>query len=301
MPVAALISLGVIWGFSFVLIRVSLEAFTVEQTEFLRLALGTMGLGTALCFTRTQRGRIPAVSLATLLPLIELAVLASVGPYLLLAWGERHVAPAVASIAVASTPVWTYLLAAAKRDSPSPFSLRPSLALAMGLVGVALLFRPWTAASTGKSILGTGACLLAAFCYAIYYIRAGRVLAAQSSSLLWLSALQLAIATAIMALVVGLSSTTWAAPSPSVAIAVVALGVVCTGLAYVVNFYVIRNLGFVRAASVNYIHPVVTVLVAIPILAQTPPPAFLFSVALTLTGVWLLVGSPANPRSSTDH
>jgi drug/metabolite transporter (DMT)-like permease len=299
MPVLVLALLGIIWGFSFVLIKVSLKTFDAAQTTFLRLALGALSLGVVLVMTRSGRQTMPTRTRGTLLGTVELALLANVCPYLLLAWGERHVAAAVASVAVASTPAWTYLATAAR--APSTFSTKASLALTIGFIGVILLFRPWTADASTDSVLGTGACLLAAISYALYYIRARSLLVSHHPSLLWLSAFQLAAATVIVTLILGFSSTPWVAPTVPVTFAVIALGVVCTGLAYILSYYVIRELGPIRASSVNYIHPVVTVVLGIPILAEAPPPTFLLSVGLTLGGVWLLTGSGAKGRHDRDH
>ncbi|UYK86172.1 DMT family transporter [Xanthomonas sacchari] len=247
--------LGVVWGCSFLFMRVAAPQFGAYALVELRLALGAAVL---LPFLWLARARFPLRRWPTL---AAIGLLNSALPFLLFAWGAQHAPAAIGAICNAMTVLFTALIAFLFFGEK--IGTRRALALLIGFAGIVVLATGKSAGiSVGPAALaGTTASLL----YGIGYSLVKRHMsdlppAAAAASTLGCSALLLA----------PLAWTHWpAAPVPAVAWACAGgLGVLCTGLAFLLYYRLIQRIGPARASTVTYLVPVFGALLAWAILGE---------------------------------
>ena len=153
--------LALIWGSSFLWIKVADRGFAPVEVTFARLALGAAALFPVVAARREALPRSAAVWAR-----IGLAALfANAIPYLLFAVAERSVDSSTAGIINATTPLWTVTLALAVRHQKS-VTARQCAGLIVGFGGTLLIFSPWHSASSVASAGGLE-CLAASISYAI--------------------------------------------------------------------------------------------------------------------------------------
>lgn len=274
-------ALALLWGANFLWIALALRGFTPVQLTFGRMILGAAVL---LPIVVLRREHLPR-DIGTWAHLAIAGLVAGSAPYLLFALAETRISSGAAGTLNATTPLWTLALAVALRQE-----LRPTPAKAagflLGFVGCLIMFSPWR--SGGLDPLGGAYCLAAALSYAISYIYMRRYLTPGNLSPLTLSASQLLTATAWIAVALPFD------PTPDTAIpgllpwaALLILGLLGTGIAYVINYALIRSEGASGASVVTYLVPIVALTLGTAIAAEPLSASLVAGAALVLIGVVL--------------
>lgn len=273
-------ALALIWGSGFLLIKISLRSFTPVELTFARLALGALILTTVLLVRRLA---LPGQR-ATWLHLTAAALLGNAIPYTLFGIAEQTVDSNLAGAINATTPLWTLLFAAALRQNKrlSPLQL---LGVVLGFAGALLILAPWR--SDSAPLPGVLACLAASASYGLSYVYMGRYLTGRNLPPLALSAGQLIAASGLLALALPVGGTLAGSWRPDAIGALLVLGVIGTGLAYVLNYRIITDDGPVLASTVTYLLPVVAVLAGLVVLQEPVTSQLLLGVAVVLVGVGL--------------
>jgi drug/metabolite transporter (DMT)-like permease len=273
-------ALALIWGSSFLLMKVGLDDLHPVQIVTLRITLAALALVVLL---RATRGRLPRgrrVWGHVFVSSLFLTVL----PFTGFVTGEMYVSSALAGIGNATTPIATVLCALALLPSEH-LTARKVLSVGLGFAGVVVIAEPWNI--TGRpDPLGFLLVVLAASSYGLGWTYTRRTLA---SSDLGGLAQPTALLLAGSAVIVPVSLLWWllepaarAAPwSPQAQAgagdayplwlsvgAVVVLGVVGTGLAYVFQYDVVRAAGTVVSSTVTYLIPVVSVVLGVLVLGE---------------------------------
>jgi len=273
--------LALLWGSNFLWIKLALRGFAPAQLVFVRLALGALVL---TVFLRARADHLPR-GRAVWAHLTLAAIFACVVPYLLFAYGEQRVDSSIAGLLNATTPLWTALIAMTVRLERDITPTR-IVGLAVGFLGTLVIFEPWR---LGSQVLSWGglACLIAAACYGVSFVYMARYLRRPELSPLALSAGQLVASAALTALTLPLLGR----PAPQfradALVAVVVLGAIGTGLAYLINYQLIAESGASRTAVVTYLLPVVAVALGALVLGETLAPHVLAGAAVVLAGVAL--------------
>jgi drug/metabolite transporter (DMT)-like permease len=282
---ALLITLALLWGSNFAWIKISLDSFSPTQVTFGRMLLGALILLAVVAITHDQ---LPH-SRSTWAHLTVAALVANAAPYLLVALGETRVDSSIAGVMNATTPLWTLALVAAIRTAES---IRPTqiAGFVLGLTGCIVIFAPWNNGTLDP--LGTLYCLLAAVSYAISYVYMARYLTPKQITPTALAAAQLLAATGwtLLALAAHPGAVPDFAPGPWAALAI--LGVFGTGLAYIINYALIRNEGPTHASVVTYLVPIVSVALGVAVLSESLTPGLLTGSALVLFGIALSRRTP---------
>jgi len=274
--------LALIWGSSFLWIKLADRGFSPVQVTFPRLALGAAVL---LPVVLARREAVPR-SAALWARITVAALFANAVPYLLFAVAERSVDSSTAGIINATTPLWTVVLAVAVRHQKSVTGWQGA-GLLVGFGGALLIFSPWRSASSVASPGGLE-CLAASVSYAISYIYMDKFLARRGMSPITLSACQLLAATALLALALPVSGAGIPRAADAASLAgLVILGVLGTGVAYVLNYQIITSEGATVAATVTYLLPVVAIVLGVLVLGETVTAGVLAGIALVLAGVAL--------------
>ena len=253
--------LAALWGSSFSLIKVSLEGLTPGQLVLTRLVLGAA----VLVVLAAVRGvRLPR-ELTTWRHVLVAALLGNVAPFLLLSYGERSTGAGIAGVLIGATPLITLGLAAAAIPGEAA-TRRKVVGLGVGFVGVVLVVGPWQ--GTAGSLGGRLACLGAAVSYACGFVYVRKFLSPKGIAPLALAASQLLAAGTLQLLVTPL--LTWHQPEVSlrVGVSVGVLGLLGTGLAYVLYFRLIGDVGATTASTVNYVVPVFAVAIGAALLGE---------------------------------
>ncbi|WP_243791703.1 DMT family transporter [Saccharopolyspora gloriosae] len=285
-------ALALLWGASFLLIKVALTALSPVQIAFTRIALGAAVLA-VLCAVRGIRLRGDRRLWAHV---AVAGFFASALPWVLFAIGERTVDSGLAGVLNATTPLWTILfgyLAGTQRE----LSPRMLAGLAVGFGGVLLIMAPWHGAAGG---IGLVACIGATASYGIGYVHIGRNLTGArdgrpAPAPLTMAAMQLTAATGLAAFALPLDGFPPVHFDLVPLLAVAALGVFGTGVGFALNYRLIADEGPTAAATVTYLMPIVSVLLGALVLDEQIGIRAVLGIALVLTGV-ALSRKPRAPR-----
>jgi drug/metabolite transporter (DMT)-like permease len=188
------------------------------------------------------------------------------------------------------------ILALALRQLKS-VTRRQAAGLIVGFAGAALIFSPWQTAS-GLFSAGGLECLAASVSYAISYLYMDRFLARRGISAIVLSACQLAAAALMLAIALAVSGVRIPQVTAQSGAAIAVLGIVGTGIAYVLNYQIIASDGATVASTVTYLLPVVAIVLGVLFLHENVTATTLGGIALVLAGVALVrrQSKPAGPE-----
>ncbi len=290
-PAARIGALALVWGTSFLFIKVALDGLSATQVVVGRLLFGAAALAAVVAVRRVPLPRSPRIWGH----LVLMGVVANLLPFFLFAWGEGHGAPSgLAGIYNATTPLWTLMVAVAALPEERPTVARAA-GIVVGFLGVVVVLGPWHEA-VGAKLGGQLACLGAAACYGVGFVYTRRFLARSGLRPLALSTGQIGAAA-----VLGLLLTPFVAADPvtlplRVVGSVLVLGALGTGIAYIVYFGLIRDVGATTASSVTYFTPLVAVTLGALVLSEQVGWNTFVGALVVVTGVALAEGRLAGFR-----
>lgn len=264
-------AMGIVWGASFLFMKVALEGTSFGQVAWSRLVLGGLALGVVMLITRSTLPR----SAKVWAHFVVIAVSGSVLPYLLFAWAEQYVSSGLASIYNAVTPIMTAIMATLV-FRVEKLTRAQVLGVAVGILGVIVIIGPWkfvpNAAAAGSPVTelaGQLACLGSAVCYGFTFSYLRRFITGRGVTGVTTAFLQIGLGGVIMLLltpVVALSAVQLSWP---IVLSLLALGIVGTGFAYLWNINVLLTWGPTVTSTVTYLTPIVGVALGILILGET--------------------------------
>ena len=272
-----LVALSAIWGSSFLFIKVGVEELEPAVVVSGRLVVGALVLLPVVI----ARGGVSGLR-AMLVPIAVLGALNNALPYWLLSFAETRIDSGLAAVIQAAAPIFTVLLAIRIDPSQRVTGLR-LVGVGLGFVGVALL----VGVQEGGELLGAVAVVGTALCYAVSVLYAGRAI--RSFSPLDVSIGQLSVG-ALLTLPAALLQWPAETPSAKVVGAVLVLGVLGTGVAYLLYFALIVRAGASRAILVTYLVPAFALVYGSLILDEPVTASALAGLALILGGTTLATG-----------
>jgi drug/metabolite transporter (DMT)-like permease len=252
----------------------------------IQVVLGQLGLGAiVLLGVLAVRHRSLPHTPRMWVYLAGMAALANVAPYLLFSWSEQRISAGLAGALSGTTPLLTLLLAHA--FGVGRLTVTRVFGLVLGLVGVVLLAAPWHDGTRTVSLAGVLAALGAAACYAGSYVYARRLLTNRDTEPLVLSAAQLTVGACLIGVAIPWLGHEQITFTSTVVLSVVALGVLSTGIAYVLNYRLIQDEGPTAASMTNYLTPVVAVLLGVLFVDERLSWNLVVGTAIVLLGVWI--------------
>lgn len=246
MNVIELLALAAIWGASFLFMRVAVPELGPIPLIALRVTIAAVVLAPVL---RTATARSQFRSKAW--PLFVVGVTNSAVPFCLLAYSTLYVNAGVDSILNATTPLWAALIAVVCFGGS--MRLGQAIGLVLGLAGVVILAWGTLIDGAGALPLAIGAALLATLFYGFAVNYSKRHLAGVNP---FVVAFGSQLFASILLIPLALFFWPKHAVAPSTWACVATLGVVCTGLAYVLFFRLVERVSAAYAASVTFLIPI---------------------------------------------
>ena len=294
---ARLCLLAALWGGSFLFMRISAPVLGAIPTTFGRVSLGALGLGVLVLSLRVPRA-FQGKFVATMV----LGVINSGVPFLMYSFAARVLPAGYSAILNATTPLMGVLIGAAL--FAEKITLAKAAGVLVGLAGVAVLTQTGPLLITGPVLWGVAACLFATACYGLAGFLTRRWITQRGG----LDNRLVALGSQLGAVLVLLPFMGWQAtqqPLPlnhvpmTVWLALLALGLLCTSVAFVLYFHLIAEVGPLKALSVTFLVPLFGVLWGWLILDETPGWAHAAGGALIAVALWLVQRPSAPGRVST--
>jgi drug/metabolite transporter (DMT)-like permease len=254
---------GIVWGSSFLFMKVALGGISPGQVAWSRLVLGALTLG---LFVAVQRDHLPR-SLKVWGHMTVLALSFCVVPFLLFSWAQQHVTSGLASIYNATTPIMTAVMAGLLFRVERLKAVQIGGILA-GIMGVVVIIAPWRGLDLSQSLVAQFAILGATACYGFSLAYMRKFVSNTGMSALVFSFLNIGIAAAIMLVLTPVVALSPVSLDPWIIGSVLLLGCLGTGVAYIWNQNTVRAWGPTRASTVTYITPIVGVALGMLILGE---------------------------------
>ena len=289
---AALLLLALIWGASFLFIKLAVRDMSPATLVLSRAVLGAVTLG--LIFAARRQTPIPAGTRTRLLPFLVMAIFGSLLPWFAFGFGELSISSALASILNATTPLWTAVFAYWVTPAERPSALN-YLGVAVGFLGTGIVIAPDLIGHPLRATtLGTLAVAGAAASYAVAALVQRRRLRGVSPLQVgfWQLALTAPLAFIVAFPTIGATRLGWTS-----IIAMLALGVGGSGIAYLLYYFMMNTLGATRATTVTFLLPVTAVFWGAILLNESITLPILAGMVVILLGVFL-TSRPRSPRAT---
>ncbi|MFD3678301.1 DMT family transporter [Streptomyces sp. NPDC058613] len=254
--------LSVVWGFSFLLIKVGTEAYPPFQVALGRVLFGALALLAVLLVRREPLPR----GLRTWGHLTVAALLLNTLPFSLFAFAELSIPSSLAGICNATSPLWGMALSMVALSEDRP-TRRRFAGLGLGFLGVLTVLGAWQGFS-GVDGKGTALALLASLCYPIGWIYVRRTLAAAPGSPVAMTGAQLLVSTLQLTLTSAVFTSAPASFPLWPTLAVIALGALGTGLALQMQYGLVTEVGPTTAQMVTYFIPVIATAAGVLVLGE---------------------------------
>lgn len=283
---AVLLTLSVLWGGSFFFIGIAIRSVTPLTLVLLRVSIAA-GLLWLWRLARRERLGLPG---QVLLPLLLLAILNNVLPFMLFAWAQRSIPSGLTSILNATTPIWgvivAHLTTADEKATPGKIA-----GVVLGFAGVAVMIGTGLFGRFGRDIVAELACLLATLSYALAGVY-GRRFKALGIAPLAVATGQLSAAALVMLPLVLLFDPPWhaAAPTPQAWAALACLALFCTAFAYILFFRLLASAGATNALLVTFLIPITAILLGTFVLGERLAPRHFAGMALIGLGLAAIDG-----------
>lgn len=285
---AVLFALALIWGASFMFIKIGVEEVSPATVVAGRLTASVITLGLIVAFRRQLvAGWRKYWRLGVITGIVNIVI-----PFMLISWGETRIASGTASILNATTPLFIVILAnwwiGLGHES---LTVRRGLSVLVGFIGVAVTIGPSALNLTsngGAGLFGELAVLIAAASYGVGTLLSRRFVG--SSQLVGPISTQ--VPALILSVVIALAwNPPTHIPSLKVILAIATLGALGTGVAYLLYFWLVYHVGPTRTSLVTYLLPCTALLWGGLLLSEPITWNAIVGLALVLLGTMMTNGT----------
>jgi drug/metabolite transporter (DMT)-like permease len=284
LPLAAFLFLGIVWGSNFIYMKLAASLITPTQIVFFRVLFGFF----PVLFYAYLSGAMAWQHLRYTGHFFVMSLLATTLYYYAFVKGTTLLLSGVAGALSGSIPLFSFVLAILFLPEEK-ITLSRTVGLIIGLIGVLIIGRPsghdfMSTNMEGVLYLVAGSLSVgASFVYAKKYITPLKIPAAA------LTAYQLGIGLLLLAVVTNYQGigNVWTDVHASIGL-VVGLGLLGTGGAYIIYYFIIERLGAVTASSVTYIPPVVALLIGALVVGEPIEFVDYAATSIIFIGVFLL-------------
>ena len=277
-----LLTLGVMWGTSYAFIKLGVQTLPTFTLIAARLLIGFVLLAIVVAVAREPLPRNPRVYGNLLI----MAVINIVIPFTLITSAERSVDSAIAAIINGAVPLVVILLAALTFPD-EPITLNRLVGLLVGYAGVVVIVYPGLATSTGGQISGELALIGSTISYGIGAVFARAKMRGLRPMIP--AVFQVGFAFVIITVLAFLNErpldVTW---NLDAVIAVVWLGILGSGVAYLLNFRLLSRIGATRTSILAYFLPIVGIVSGAIMFGETIDLYVVIGTAMVIGGVALV-------------
>jgi drug/metabolite transporter (DMT)-like permease len=281
-----LLTLSVLWGCSFLFQKLALAGLPPLTVAFGRVAIAAVLLVAVV----HGSGRSIAECRPIWPAIVTMGILNNVVPFSLIIWGQIYIPAGLASILIATAPMFAVLIAHLTTADEKVTSAR-LIGVGVGFLGVVIMLGIDLLSELGTNIVAQLACLGGALFYALSGVY-GRRFRGHSPAMI--AAGQLVASSFMLGLLVILVDRPWLLPAPPLSAieAVVALSVLSTALAFLIYFRLLASAGAVNTTLVNLLLPATAILLAALILGERLAPRHFAGLAMIAVGLLILDGRP---------
>lgn len=280
--------MGVIWGMPYLLIKEAVATLSPAAV----VAGRTLG-GALLLLPIAARRGVLRPALTHWRWVVAFGVIEMAGPFMLLSHAEQTLPSGLTGLLVSTVPLASAVIGFA-RGERSALGIGRVLGLAVGIAGVALVVGGGGDGTIGA--LGIAEVLLTSVCYAI----APFIVATRLRDVPALGSIVISLGVVGLVYLPIAFATQHTTPIFRSVTALVALGVVCTAVAFVVFFALIAEIGPTRATLITYVNPVVALALGVILLDETISATMMAGIPLILVGCWLAAGGD-NPTPRAER
>ena len=275
-----LFALGALWGSSFGAIKIALHGVTPLTVMSVRILLAGAAL---LLLIQVRKTPLPR-GIQNWIKIGWMALFGTLIPFFLVPWGQLQIDSSLAAILMAVNPLFALTLGHFFSEHES-FSLRQLLAMLVGFSGIWLVFGENAISSINGNIWAQLAVIGAGFCYTISGVIVSRVRGASADSV---SASIFICSSVIVFPLWMILEQPWSLHFETESLlALTHLGLVSTGMAFLMRYYIILRAGAVFLSYVAFIIPMFGILFGILFLGETISVNTMGAVVLILSGVYL--------------
>ena len=280
-----LVTLSILWGGSFFFVAVALEALPALSIVALRVLFAAVSLWGVVWLIKLKIPKDPQLWLGFLV----MGLLNNAIPFTLITWGQIQVASGLAAIFNAAVPLFTVVVAALLLPDEKVTPLK-ALGVVTGFIGVSIMLG-FPSISESGYVIAQLAILVAGLSYAFAAVY-GRRFKAQGINPMMLATGQLSVSSLIMLPIAfgvdGVISADQVATTSM--LAVLALAVLSTALAYILYFKVLADAGAINASLVTLLIPVSAILLGVSILGETLEWVHIVGMGLIALGLLIIDG-----------
>ena len=275
-----LFALGALWGSSFGAIKIALHGVTPLTVMSVRILLAGAALLLLILVRKTPFPR----GIQNWIKIGWMALFGTLIPFFLVPWGQLQIDSSLAAILMAVNPLFALTLGHFFSEHES-FTLRQLLAMLVGFSGILLVFGENAISSINGNIWAQLAVIGAGFCYTISGVIVSRVRGASADSV---SASIFICSSVIVFPLWMILEQPWSLHFETESLlALTHLGLVSTGMAFLMRYYIILRAGAVFLSYVAFIIPMFGILFGILFLGETISVNTMGAVVLILSGVYL--------------
>lgn len=288
-PWGALLLTAALFGSSFLFIKVSVAGIPPFTFATGRAILAAVAV---VAFLHLSGGRLPKPG-KVWLPMIVLALLTAVIPYVAIAFGQLHIDSSLGGILFATIPVFSVLLAplVLAEEHLTPTRV---FGVLIGFAGVILAIGPGAFSTLGTQVLGAGVTVFAALSYAIGTLFARTL---SSTSPVVLAAGQLVVASFALIPLSLLIDTPWSlSPEPAHLVGLVVVALFNTAIPVLLMFWLIGKAGASNTSLLAFFMPVASVLLGVLVLGESLGWFAILGFGFIISGAGLVTGTFRIPR-----
>jgi drug/metabolite transporter (DMT)-like permease len=275
-----MLMLGTIWGSSYLMIRVAVDGLSPLVLVSIRLFFGAIFLFSIIWIWNLTIPRDRTLWLH----LLVMAIIGNAIPWTLISWAGQHIDSGLSAVLNSTTPLFTILLTVAAFRSerltwPRLTGVLIGFAGVATLTGAGITDLASTSLQAQLAVLFSSACYGLAFAYARRYIRAEPMI---------LAGMQILLAFLIItpvAIVFG--NPAGSTLTPAIALSAIALGLLPSGIAYILYYRLIRDVGATMASYSTYLIPIIGLFLGWLVLDEAIGLQSIAGVALILAGLTL--------------
>ena len=280
----ALAALGLIWGSNFVFVKWASPYITPMQIVLLRVIFGLVPLLVFALVTRSLRWQ----HLRFIHHFLVMAILATAFYYVAFAKGTVLLLSSVAGMLSGAIPLFTFVTAWLFLRQ-EPINRHSVLGTLLGFVGVLLIARPWSNDSSQVNTAGVLYMIAGSLSLGCSFVYARKFISPLGLSPLALTTYQIGLALLILMGTTDLSGITRVFSDQRASLGLIfGLGLFGTGIAYLMYYFIVDQLGAVAASGVTYIPPIVALLIGALWVGEPVRTTDVFAMLLILVGVAVL-------------